>query len=324
MSELATRRKDTQIEAAAKSGALDVPALMQAIVDKGITPDSVAVMKDLLNIQREIRQDEAKAAFNNDFLALRKECHPIAATKVIPTRDGGVKGKFASLEDIMGEVSPLLEKYGFSDTYSQDSVEGGRTRVTVTLLHTSGHERSSTYTCREHSSPNNTPAQNDGGTNKMARRHALCNMLGIVLNYDADARLEGDTITEAEAADLGHRVGTLTGGDAEAIGRWLSLAGASEWSGVRRAKYGVVVAELSKQERAKDGKATDGPKGGGRDALIAKVSAWSGFKPTEKTELADACRSVIKAAGCQPTDWATAIAWVDANQGTDFFQAVKK
>ena len=228
---------------------MNIGDMMQAIIEKGITQESVAVMKDLLAMKREMDAEGARAAFNRDFLALRKECRPIAATRTIPTKDGGVKGRFASLEDIVGEVSPLLEKYGFSDTYSQSNIEGGRTKVVVTLLHTSGHERSSEYSCREHSSPQNTPAQNDGGTNKMARRHALCNMLGIVLDYSQDARLEGDTITPEEAAILEERVARITGGDADQVARYLRLAGAPSFAEVRRAKYDVVMAALDQHRQ---------------------------------------------------------------------------
>lgn len=303
------------------AGEMSVVQMMSAIVEKGITGDSVAVMKDLLAMKREADADNARAAFNQDFIALRKECRPIAATRVIPTKDGGVKGRFASLEDIVVEVTPLLEKYGFSDTYSQQIAEGGRTKVTVTLLHTSGHERSSEYTCREHASPLNSPAQNDGGTNKMARRHALCNMLGIVLDYSPDARLEGDTISEHEAAELERRVMSASNGDDAQAKRYLRLADALTFAEVRRAKYAVVCAQLDRDE-AKPRTPGKSPK----VTLAELVSKWSGMG---KDELGEAVGSVFKAAGIATGGKATdeqcakAIEWVEANKGADFFDAVR-
>lgn len=254
---------------------LSIPDMMQAIIEKGITAESVQVMKDLLTMKREVDADTARAAFNQDFLELRKECRPIAATRTIPTNNGGVKGRFASLEDIVGEVSPLLEKYGFSDTYSQSSVEGGRTKVTVTLLHRSGHERSSEYTCREHSSPANTPAQNDGGTNKMARRHALCNMLGIVLDYNSDARLEGDTITTEEAEDLQHRVRAVCAGDESHVDRYLKLAGAKAFCEIRRAKYEVVIQQLERSEKAPRPSPAQSVKQPVKAELAVTIQGWA-------------------------------------------------
>lgn len=296
---------------------MSVPAMMQAIIEKGITAESVSVMKELLTLKREMDADSARAHFNQDFIELRKECRPIAATRTIPTKDGGVKGRFASLEDIVGEVSPLLEKYGFSDTYSQ-SADGVRTKVTVTLLHRSGHERSSEYTCREHSSPQNSPAQNDGGTNKMARRHALCNMLGIVLDYSPDARLEGDTITAGEATDIRLRVAALHGND----DAWLRLADAKSWDEVRRAKYDVVIAAIEQEERkaAKPATPTDD-----RRRLADTVAKWSGVGADE---LGSAMSSVARAAGvvvsgkATPDQVAKTLTWVEANKHMDFAEAV--
>lgn len=248
---------------------LSIPSMMEAIIAKGITAESVSVMKDLLAMKRDMDAESARAEFNRDFLELRKECKPIAATRTIPTKDGGVKGRFASLEDIAGEVGPLLEKYGFSDTYSQSFVEGGRTKVVVTLLHRSGHERSSEYTCREHQSPQNTPAQNDGGTNKMARRHALCNMLGIVMDYSNDARLEGDTISQAESATLEARVRVAFPGDESQVHRCLKLADSKTFSEIRRAKYDVVCQFVEQCER------TQKPKQSVKSELAATIQSWA-------------------------------------------------
>lgn len=302
-------------------GEMSIPAMMQAIIEQGMKPENVTVLEKLMAMKERQDHRNAQAAFNQDFLALRKECRPIAATRVIPTKDGGVKGRFASLEDIVVEVTPLLEKYGFSDTYSQQIVEGGRTKVTVTLLHTSGHERSSEYTCREHASPLNSPAQNDGGTNKMARRHALCNMLGIVLDYSPDARLEGDTILEHEAVELERRVMSASNGDDAQAKRYLRLADALTFAEVRRAKYAVVCAQLDRDE-AKSKAPAKSPKA----TLAELVSNWSGVG---KEDLGKAVGDVFAAAkintGGKATDdqCKTAIDWIELNNHKDFFDAVR-
>lgn len=234
----------------APATALSIPDMMQAVIAKDLTPESVGVMKELVALKRELDADEAKRAFNRAFIALKRDLKPIAALKAIPLKGGGVKSTFAPLADIKGEIDPLLDKHGFTDTYTQEPAEGGKTTVTCILIHEGGHERSAPFTCRLHQSPNNTDAQNDGGTSTLARRYALCLMLGLVFDYSQDARLEGDTITAEEAAALQERVGQLCCGDADQMARYLKLGGANAWTEIRRSKYEVVLAALEQADPA--------------------------------------------------------------------------
>lgn len=228
---------------------MDPGAMMQAIVDKGITPESVGVMKDLLAVHDKMRAEAAKSSFAAAFADLRRQCGKIMANKVIPTKDGGVKGKFASLTELQDQIEPLLERHGFFWTFDQERVDGGMTRVTCRVVHRDGHEMSSGFTCREHASPLNSPAQNDGGTNTLAKRVAICNMFGIRIDYDADARMEGETITAEQAAELERRAGEVYGGDAERMDKLLKFAGATSWQNVRAAKFRASIAELAREER---------------------------------------------------------------------------
>ena len=83
---------------------------------------------------------------------------------------------------------------------------------------------------------------------------------------------------------------------------------------------GITIGErkpYSRQERARV------PAAPTRDAIVKAVSAWSGFKTTEKAELGDACKSVIKAAKCGADDFAALVLWIEEHKGGDFFAAVK-
>lgn len=225
---------------------MDPAAMMQAIVEKGITAESVSVMKDLLAMQREMKAEQAKSSFASAFADLRRECGKILATKIIPTKDGTAKGRFAPLTEIQNHIEPLLEKHGFFMTFDQQKLEGGQTRVECVVVHRDGHEMRSGFTCREHQSPQNSAAQNDGGTNTLAKRYALCNMFGIRIDYETDARAEGDTISAEQAADLRHRAERVYNGDPEKIARLLKFAGATTWENIRQAKYTQAMRELAR------------------------------------------------------------------------------
>ena len=229
---------------------MDPGAMMQAIVEKGITSESVSVMKDLLEMHREIKRESAKAAFASAFADLRRECGKILATKIIPTSGGGIKGKFAPLTEIQDQIEPLLERHGFFMTFDQSKLEGGQTRVECVVVHRDGHEMRSGFTCREHISPQNSAAQNDGGTNTLAKRIAMCNMFGIRIDYETDARAEGDTITREQAAELERRAGRVYGGDADRMAALLKYAGATAFENIRQAKYTLAMRELSREEAA--------------------------------------------------------------------------
>ena len=240
------------IPADPKPTALSVPELMQAIVEKGITEASVSVMEKMLTIHREMQRDEARASFNRAFAAMQRETAPIRATKAIPGSGNTIRSTFAPFEEIHEKVTPILQRHGFSLSFSQRAEPNNRTTIICTLMHADGHERSSEYTTRGVTSPGNNEAQNDGGTNKFAKRYALCNMLNIVIDHDMDARVEGDTITPAEAADVERRIRAVRKDEAR-VATFLKLAGADSFAAIKRAGYQVVVAMLEQAERAAAG-----------------------------------------------------------------------
>jgi len=239
--------EDDQPKALAAPAPFNPAALLQQMATQGFTPEMAGAVEKLAQVAMQQEDRHAKAEFNRAFIKLKRDLKPIAVQNAIPLKGGGVKSKFASWTDIKDQIDPLLERHGFTDTYSQEPADSGKTKVICTLVHEGGHERSAEFTCREHASPNNTQAQNDGGTSTLAKRYALCLILGLTFDY-SDARAEGDTITEREAADIERRVGNVCGGDTAQIARYLKMTGAPSWERVTRAKYEVVLSELEREE----------------------------------------------------------------------------
>ena len=300
---------------------MDPGAMMAAIVEKGITSESVSVMKDLLEMHREIKRESAKAAFASAFADLRRECGKILATKIIPTSGGGVKGKFAPLTEIQDQIEPLLERHGFFMTFDQSKLDGGQTRVECVVVHRDGHEMRSGFTCREHVSPQNSAAQNDGGTNTLAKRIAMCNMFGVRIDYETDARAEGDTITREQAAELERRAGRVYGGDAERMAALLKYAGATAFENIRQAKYALAMRELAREEGAtgaatEDRDAPECPTDAGKwlAGMEARCAAL-GKSPSQTTAILSKTYGKYGAKSARDmTPEARALAWNNAHQ----------
>ena len=96
-------------------------------------------------------------------------------------------------------------------------------------------------------------AQDDGGTNTLAKRYAILNLFGIRIDYDGDARAGGDNVSEGEADALEKLVRSRVGNDQRRFARYLALAGCKTFREITRAKYAVVMAKLAEASTSDTG-----------------------------------------------------------------------
>lgn len=227
--------------------------LLAVAIQGGVTTENVAVVERLIKMQTDMDARESLAISTQAFGLLQSDCKPLACTKIIPGKNGEVRSTFTPIEEIKTAIAPFLANRGFGYSATQELLEGGKlTKVTVILTHLeTGCERSSSFTCREQSSPGNTPAQNDSGTATLAERKALAMLLGLRFDHSADARDLGDTITEEDAVDLEKRIMAIAKGDAAQVEKYLKLADAPNFRAIKQAKYEVVIQLVEMKERAK-------------------------------------------------------------------------
>lgn len=193
--ELAPRR---ELGVTKSTESLNIQAIAERILTGDITNDKLAMIKDLVAM-------DAERQFNAAFVALQAEMPKVKATKAIPNRDGTVRSTFAPYEEIMEQVAPLLQKHGFTVTFSTDFKEGRIIKL-CTLAH-AGHKRTNSFAVRIGSGPPGcSEAQADGAAGTYAKRGALCDCLNISIDHDTDARAEGETITTSQADELERRV----------------------------------------------------------------------------------------------------------------------
>src|ERR1041385_895684 len=85
-----------------------VGQMLAAIIEKGVTSDSVAAVEQLVKLYERMEDRNAEKAFAAAFVALQADVPKVQATKAVPNNDGTVRYRFAPFEDLMEQVAPIL------------------------------------------------------------------------------------------------------------------------------------------------------------------------------------------------------------------------
>lgn len=224
--------------------------LIRAVIDKGVTAESVGVVERLVALAERQEARQAEKQFAAAFVALQNEMPAVKASKPVPDKNGNLKYKFAPYEEIMEQVKPLLQKHGFTVTFSM-AFSDGRITQTCTLQHIGGHSRTNQFMARiGNGPPGSSEAQADGAASTYAKRFALCNALNVVTEVDTDgqdARNEGSPIAWEQAEYLREQVKETASNEAT----FLAYAGAKTYEEIGSARYDLLVAALAKKAKAK-------------------------------------------------------------------------
>ena len=232
-------------ETALARPAPSVAEMLHAVIERGVTQENVGALDKLCDLYERMEARNAEKQFAAAFVALQAEMPKVKAVRSIPSHDGTVRSRFAPYEEIMTQVAPLLQKHGFTVTFSTDYKEG-RIVKTCTLQHVAGHSRSNQFAVRIGSGPPKaSEAQADGAASTYAKRFALCDALNIVIDVDVDAAAEGHPITPEQAESLRQRV-QETATDEK---RFLSYAGAATFEEITTSKFSMLDAALRRKEK---------------------------------------------------------------------------
>lgn len=216
--------------------------MLQAMIEKGVTSENVAALEAMVKLHERMQERDAEKAFTSAFVALQSELPTIVASTPIPNR-----GKYERFEDVMRVVGPLLQKHGFSVSFSMDFKEN-RVLETCHLKHVAGHSQSNTFAVRTGGKAD-SETQADCKAATTAKRNALLNALNIVIRQDClssedDAAIEGGPITPEQADELERRV-ALTNSNREAF---LRVAGAKSFKEIPSGKYVILDDLLHRKE----------------------------------------------------------------------------
>lgn len=223
-----------------------VAEMLQAVIEKGVTSESVGALEKLVGLYERMEEKKAERAFAAAFVALQAEMPNVQATKAVPNSDGSCRYRFAPFESLMEQVGPMLQKHGFTVSFSS-RFEEARIISTCTLQHVEGHKRSNDFAVRiGKGPPGSSESQGDGAAATYAKRFALVEALNIVVSHlDNDARLLGGTITKEQAEELARRVAE-TNSNREAF---LKFADADSFFTIAAIKYDILDSFLAKKEK---------------------------------------------------------------------------
>ncbi len=233
-----------QESALALSPVNPIGRMIEAITKTGVSPDNMAVLERMMALYEQVEAKNAEKQFNAAFVALQAEIPVIVATTVIPNR-----GKYERFEDVMRVVGPLLQKHGFSVSFSMDFKES-RILETCHLRHVGGYSQSNSFAVRAGGKAD-SETQADCKAATTAKRNALLNCLNIVirqdalLNEDQDASLEGEFIKPDQVVYLRE----LLAETKSDVSKFLSFAGADKLEEIGSARYDNLVAALHRKQR---------------------------------------------------------------------------
>lgn len=239
-----TQSQELALQPEAQAAVLS-PQNMAAVIERAAKDPSVDIdkMERLLAMAERLQAKDAERQFNAAFVALQADLPVIVASTVIPNR-----GKYERFEDVMRVVGPLLQRHGFSVSFSMDFKES-RVLETCHLRHVGGHAQSNSFAVRSGRADTETQADCKAATT--AKRNALLNCLNIVIRQDAltdegdDATIEGGFIGADKVAYLREQL-RETGGNE---GAFLAMAGAATLEEITDGSYPVLVRALEMKKR---------------------------------------------------------------------------
>jgi hypothetical protein len=218
--------------------------MIQSVIEKGVTSENVAALRELVELKRVMDADAAQRAFASAFVDLQSQLPTITAKTVIQNR-----GKYERFEDVMEAIKKPLQANGFTVSFTMDFKEN-RILETCHLTHIGGFTRSNSFAVRVGKGDTETQADCKAATT--AKRNALLNALNIVirqdcLNNEEDASIEGDPnakITLEQADELERRA-KMTNSN---IPAFLKLAKADMFRNIPANQYATLDSLLARKE----------------------------------------------------------------------------
>lgn len=137
-------------------------------------------LERLIAMQERVMVHQSRAAFNTAFSAMQGELPTIVE------RAKTNNGSYATLEDIVDKVRPILQKHGFNLSHRTEWPDTKTVRVIGILTHEQGHERTSEFLSTADTSGNKNAIQGLGSAVSYGRRYTTKDLLNITTRGQDD------------------------------------------------------------------------------------------------------------------------------------------
>lgn len=223
-------------------------AILEAAIQGGVTQENVSVVKELIQMCREQRAEDGKAAFAKAFYNLKKSMPELYADKEAKDRSGNTTFRYCSEEELSKMLNPHLIAHGFTDLFGQEQTDG-RVIVKYTLIHEAGHSETREFSVRA-GAPNamKDAAMCDTGAATTAWRHLVMKLYGLKsrISENRDAALEGEKIHPDKVKYLKELVKETASDEP----RFFAFAGVKTYEEITDGIYPLLVRSLTSKKRA--------------------------------------------------------------------------
>lgn len=159
----------------------DQASAVLAVISRAASDPSVDMdkLERLLDMQERIMGKQAETEFNAALAAMQ------SAIPSVAERGQGHNIKYATLEDIVDIVRPIMKDYGFAITFS---IEQSDKNITVVgeLVHKGGHSKKTSMVLPHDSSGSKNAVQAIGSSTSYGKRYVLCAMLNVATRNEDD------------------------------------------------------------------------------------------------------------------------------------------
>jgi len=165
--------------------------LIQQAIDQKV---SIEHMEKLMAMRRELKEEEAKKAYYRDLAAFQAECPVIGKNKSVTDKaekGGALRYTYATLDEIVFQVAPFLQKHGFSYTFKNKQTDTAYTAICNTM-HRDGHSESTEFVVPVDLKAYMSAPQKVGSARSFANRYAFCNAFGVQTGEDNNANSVGE------------------------------------------------------------------------------------------------------------------------------------
>lgn len=194
------RRKKPGTAVAIAQAPAQAKSVLQIIADVAARKDAnPVVMRELLDMQKEIMADQSKRDFNAAFIALQKELPSIRRDgkieireKVAGERTGRVQQAtpYATFNAIMEVIKPLLIKHGFALSFETEPM--GERILVRGRLEGYGHERTTAFPLPAETSGSKNNVQGWGSSMSYGKRYCTIALLNIISHASEDRDTDGE------------------------------------------------------------------------------------------------------------------------------------
>lgn len=161
----------------------------------------VGKLKAIIDLQRGLQADRARAAFERDFAAMQERLPVISKKGEILDRNGKVQSKFSRYEDIQRIVKPILREHGFTVRHKQTPDTTKEMQMVTGLHHREGHVEYSTFRADSDNTGSKNNVQGLGSVASYGKRYNLSALLDLEESgVDNDAQSAGKPASKAAPA----------------------------------------------------------------------------------------------------------------------------